>query len=673
MKKLFFILLAALPLAGFAQPFTAQGLQAENLDPSIRPGESFYDYATGGWQRANPLGPEHAHYATFDKLGEQNTAQVDGLIREQAAANAPRGSIAQKIGTIYAQTMDSTRLNADGGLPLLPFLAEVDALPSKQYLGTMLGNMYRKGNTAFFSGYVHLDDKNTSINIFHITQGGYRLGDRDYYLLDDERSQQIRAKYVEMIEKLFMLSGYTDRQAATAARSILSIETRLARAAYGREKLRDSEANYHIYSLQKLQKLAPQINWADFFRAVGLPALTELDVAQPEPLAEASRVIASSSLDQIKDYLRWSIIRSSASFLSDEYREATFDFYSRTMSGVEQQRPRWKRAVANVNGVLGEAVGQLYVEKYFPPAAKERMLTLVGNLQSALGERIDNLEWMSSETKTKAKEKLATFRVKIGYPDKWRDYSALEIRDEEPLLSNIVRSNIFDMDFMLSKWNQAPDLDEWLMTPQTVNAYYMPTTNEICFPAGILQPPFFNIEADDAVNYGAIGVVIGHEMTHGFDDQGRNFDKNGNMQNWWSPADAEAFNERADKLVTYFDKIIVIDTLHANGRFTLGENIADQGGLQVAWQAFQHTAQARSTETIGGLTPAQRFFLSYANVWAGNIRPEAIADRTKTDPHSLGRWRVDGALPHLNAWYEAFGIKQGDKMYLPESERVLIW
>ncbi len=650
---------------------SSKGIDVSNLDTAAVPGNDFYQYACGGWMASHPLKPEHARFGTFDQLRDNNQEQVKGLIEELSKTKSAEHSIPQKIGTLYSLAMDSVKLNEQKAEPLKPYLEKIESLKDKKELSKAIAELYKKGFDTFFSAYVYADDKNSSMNIFHINQGGYNMGDRDYYLDRDAHSQEIRAKYVELIEKLFVLSGYSEKQAKEASAAVMKIETALAKIAYSREKLRDPEANYHKASLSELQTESPVIDWKTYFSTLGLTVGT-LNIGQPEPIAEVSKIINSSSLNEIKYYLSWNIIDEAASYLSDDFVNASFDFYGKTLSGTPELKPRWKRAVTAVNGSLGEAVGQMYVEKYFPPASKEKMVSLVKNLQVALGERINALEWMSPETKAKAQEKLATFHVKIGYPDKWRDYSKLEIENDS-YFANIVRSNAFEVDYMLGKFEKPVDKDEWLMTPQTVNAYYNPVTNEICFPAAILQPPFFNPEADDAVNYGAIGVVIGHEMTHGFDDQGRQYDKDGNLKAWWTDDDAKKFKDRADVLVKFFDNIVVLDTVHANGQYTLGENIADQGGLQVSWQAFQKVPEAKSKEKIDGFTPAQRFFLSYATVWAGNIRNEEILRLTKMDSHSLGRWRVNGALPQIKAWYEAFSITPENKMYLPEEKRVAIW
>ena len=461
---------------------------------------------------------------------------------------------------------------------------------------------------------------------------------------------------------MFQLAGYDEATAQKAVKAVMNIETRLAKAARSQVELRDPHANYNKMDRATLKKNFPTFDWDTYFTVSGLKDLEEVNVGQPAAMKEVADVINTVSLDDQKLYLQWGLIDAAASYLSDDFEAQNFDFYSRTMSGKKEMQPRWKRSVSTVDGVLGEVVGQMYVEKYFPAAAKERMVTLVKNLQTSLGERIKGLEWMSEPTKEKALEKLATFHVKIGYPDKWKDYSALEIKDDS-YWANIERANEWDYNEMIAKAGKPVDKDEWLMTPQTVNAYYNPTTNEICFPAAILQPPFFDMNADDAMNYGAIGVVIGHEMTHGFDDQGRQYDKDGNLKDWWTEEDAKKFEERAQVMVNFFNSIEVAPGVHANGSLTLGENIADHGGLQVSFQAFKNATEAAPLEIVDGFTPEQRFFLAYANVWAGNIRPEEILRLTKLDPHSLGKWRVDGALPHIQNWYEAFKITEQDSMF----------
>jgi putative endopeptidase len=498
------------------------------------------------------------------------------------------------------------------------------------------------------------------------------MGDRDYYLLQNEHSQNLRAAYIKLMETQFQNTGYSEADAKKAAANVMKIETELAGAHVTKEMRRLPELNYHKLLVSELDNQVAPFAWNIYFDELGAAGIDSLNVSQIEPVKAAIAIIEREPIEVLKDYLSWKVINSAANYLSDDFVNANFEFYGRTMSGSKELRPRWRRTIDAVNGAMGEAVGQLYVEKYFPAEAKERMLNLVENLKISLGERISQLEWMSDATKEKAQEKLGTFIVKIGYPDKWKDYSSLEIKDDS-YWQNIMRASEFAWEEMMDELGKPVDRTKWYMSPQTVNAYYSPSSNEICFPAGILQPPFFYMDGDDAINYGGIGVVIGHEMTHGFDDQGRKFDKDGNLTDWWTAEDAARFDERAKVLVDFFDNIVVLDTVHANGTFTLGENIADHGGLQVAYHAFQKTDQAKKDENIDGFTPAQRFFLSYAGLWAGNVRDAEILRLTQIDPHSLGKWRVDGALPHIEAWYEAFGIDSEDPMYVPAEERASIW
>jgi putative endopeptidase len=657
-----------------SQKETVKGIHPEYMDTTAVPGNDFYQYSNGGWIASHPLGAEYARFGTFEEVDEISRQQVKELIIEIAQKTNETGSVAQKIGDLYTLAMDSARLNTDGASPILPYLQKLAAINDKSEITGVVANMFRDGMHPFFSHYVYADDMNSSLNILHLNQGGYKMGDRDYYLLDDDHSKELRAKYVELIEKLFTLSGFTEGETKNASVAILNIETQLAKVALSRVALRDPVANYHKITTEELAKLSPDIDWNNFFNTIGIKDIKDLNVGQLEPIAEVSKIIREYPLQDIKYYLNWSAIVAASNFLSDAYSDASFEYYGKALSGKEVQQERWKTAIDVISDALGEAVGQIYVEKYFPPASKEKMLNLVKNLQTALGERIGNLAWMGDDTKAKALDKLSAFHIKIGYPDKWRDYSNLSVNKENSYWNNIVLSNNFDYDYMISKFKQPVDKDEWLMNPQTVNAYYNPTTNEICFPAAILQPPFFNVDADDAVNYGAIGVVIGHEMTHGFDDQGRQFDKEGNLTDWWTSEDADRFKERTQVLIDHFDNIVVIDSTHANGQLTLGENIADQGGLQVSWQAYQNTLKGKeSPAAIDGLTDAQRFFLAYSTVWAANIRDAEILRRTKMDPHSLGKWRVNGALPQIDAWYDAFNVTPENALYLPKEKRVAIW
>lgn len=648
------------------------GINLANLDTTAVPGVDFYQYACGGWMKNHPLTDEYSRFGSFDMLAENNREQLKGLIEELAGKKNEQGSVAQKIGDLYNMAMDSARLNADGIAPIKEELEYIASLTDKSEVSKMMAELRRKGLGVYFGVYVDADPMNSSMNLVQTYQGGIGLGEKEYYLEDDVHTKEIREKYQEHIAKMFELAGFSAEQARKNAAAVMNIETRIAKASFSAVEQRNPHANYHKMSMEELKKMIPGIDWDVYFSTIGLKDVKELSVSQIEPVKEVEAIINNVPLEDQIAYMQWKLIDQAAGYLSDDFVAQDFEFYGKVLSGKKEQRPRWKRSVGTVDGVLGEAVGQMYVQKYFPAEAKERMVKLVKNLQTSLGERIKELEWMSDTTKVKALEKLDAFYVKVGYPDKWRDYSALEIKNDS-YWANIERAAQFNYDYMVDKAGKPVDRDEWGMTPQTVNAYYNPTTNEICFPAGILQYPFFDMNADDAFNYGAIGVVIGHEMTHGFDDQGRQFDKNGNLKDWWTEGDAERFNERAKVMVNFFDSIEVLPGLYANGSLTLGENIADHGGLQVSFQAFKEATKDTPLEVEDGFTPEQRFFLSYANVWAGNIRDEQIRVYTKSDPHSLGKWRVDGALPHIGSWYEAFNITEDAPMYLPAEKRVSIW
>lgn len=644
-----------------------------NMDTTVAAGTDFYEYACGGWIKNNPLKPEYARFGTFDQLLENNQEQLRVLIEELSATPHEAGSVAGKIGALYAMGLDSTKLNADGVAPVKEELAAINALATKSDVSKMVATLHKEGMAPFFALFVGADEKNSAMNIVQLYQAGIGMGDRDYYLLEDEGSAKMRDAYRAYINKLFTLAGSSPEQADAAVDAVMKIEKAIAEISYGREDLRDSQKNYNKLAYEDFKKIESPLDWDVYFESMGLAGLKELDAKQINFYKDMSEALRNTTVDEQKYYLAFNLLSAAAPYLSDDFVDADFEFYGKVMSGKQEQQPRWKRSLNTVNGALGEAVGEMYVEKYFPASSKEKMLTLVGNLQTALSERINGLEWMSDTTKAKAQEKLAAFTVKIGYPDKWRDYSGLEIKDDS-YWANVRRSNIFDMAYQLADVDKPVDKSRWHMNPQTVNAYYNPTTNEICFPAAILQPPFFNPDADDAVNYGAIGVVIGHEMTHGFDDQGRNYDKDGNLIDWWTAEDAVRFTERADKLVDQYDQIIVIDTLHANGRFTLGENIADHGGLLVAHQAYLNSLKGKETPApIDGFTNEQRFFLGYATLWGQNIRPEEIRRRTKIDPHSLGKWRVNAALRNIAPFYAAFDIKEGDPMFMAPVDRVVIW
>ena len=663
--------IAMTTLAGCAnkEAKMTSGIKLENLDTTAVRGADFYQYACGGWMAAHPLTDEYSRFGSFDYLAETNREQLNGLIGEIAAGQHEQGTVAQKIADLYNLAMDTVKLNAEG---MAPIKADFDRLAAIKTPAEVLEAMVELQGSAYFQFYVGADIMDSKNNIFQLYQGGIGLGEKEYYLDEDDATKNIREEYKKHVVKMFQLAGMDEAQATKSMEAVMEIETRLAKVSFSAVEQRNPAANYHMMTLDELKKEIPGFDWDAYLNKLGVQGVTSLNVSQVEPVREAVAIINTLPMDKQVAYLQWKLIDSAASYLSADFDEQNFAFYGKVLSGKKEQQPRWKRAVGTVNGVLGEAVGQMYVEKYFPAAAKERMTQLVKNLQVALGERIQNLEWMGDSTKAKAMEKLNSFYVKVGYPDKWKDYSKLNV-EKDSYWANIKRASDFTVEEMLAKAGKPVDIDEWHMTPQTVNAYYNPTTNEICFPAGILQYPFFDMNADDAFNYGAIGVVIGHEMTHGFDDQGRQFDKEGNLKDWWTAEDAERFNTRAQVMVDFFNKIEVLPGLMANGQLTLGENIADHGGLQVAYQAFKNATKDAPLSEVDGFTPEQRFFLAYAGVWAGNIRDEQIRVYTKSDPHSLGRWRVNGALPHINAWYDAFGITENDSLYIAPEKRVSIW
>lgn len=659
--------------AGQKEAKSTSGIDLANMDTTVSAGTDFFRYACGGWNDAHPLTAEYSRYGTFDELFENSQKQLRELIEGLAAQkNNQAGSAAQKIGDLYNMAMDSVTLNKQGAEPVKAMLDKIAGMKDKSEIVPMMTEMAHIGIGTYFHSYVYADPKNSSLNIFQMGQGGINLGEKEYYLDTDSITQNIREQYKLYIGKLFQLAGFSEADAQQKVADVMEIETAIAKVSRSATELRDPEANYHKMSFDELKKTIAGIDWDAYMKGLGIQAPAELNVEQVEPIQEVARLMNTLPLSKHVSYLEYNLLDAAASCLSDDFVAARFDFYGKVLSGRQVNQPRWKRAVNSVNGMLGELVGEMYVEKYFPAAAKERMVKLVKNLQTALGERIDAQEWMSDSTKIRAHEKLATFHVKVGYPDKWKDYSKLEIKNDS-YWANVCRALEWGFNDMYSRIGKPVDKDEWLMTPQTVNAYYNPSTNEICFPAAILQPPFFNMEADDAANYGAIGVVIGHEMTHGFDDQGRQFDKDGNLTDWWAPGDADRFKERAQVMVDFFNKIEVLPGLQANGELTLGENLADHGGLNVAYLAFQNATKDAPLGVVDGFTPEQRFFLAYATLWAGNIRDEQIRVYTKSDPHSLGKWRVNGALPHIQAWYDAFHITPSDPLYVAPENRVNVW
>ena len=672
--------LATLVIAAFAtvactnNKTMESGIKLENLDTTAVAGDDFFRYACGGWMDSHPLTDEYSRFGSFDKLAEDNREQLRTLITGIAEAENAPGTVAQKIGDLYNMAMDSTARNERGIAPIQPVMDRIAALKKNSEVMPLVAELSRQGMGGFFHVYIDADIMNSKQNLVQLYQGGISLGEKEYYLDTDEATTAIREAFKKHIVNMFKLAGFDEAAATKKMEVVMKIETALADKSFSATEQRNPAANYHKMTMEELKAQFPGIDWENYFSILGINGLKELSVSQLEPIQEVARIVNEEPVENLIAYLQWHLLDGSANELSDAFADESFDFYGRTLSGRKEQQPRWKRAVDVVNGVLGEAVGQMYVEKYFPAEAKERMLTLVKNLQVALGQRIDAQDWMSDDTKKRAHEKLNSFIVKVGYPDKWKDYTGLVIDPAKTYSENLMAANeFFWNDMVARKYGKPVDNTEWHMTPQTVNAYYNPTTNEICFPAGILQYPFFDMNADDAFNYGAIGVVIGHEMTHGFDDQGRQFDKEGNLSDWWAPGDGDKFKAKTQVLVDHFNAIEVLPGLQANGELTLGENIADHGGIMVAYQAFKNATKDAPLPVKDGFTPEQRFFLAYSAVWAGNIRDEQIRVYTKSDPHSLGRWRVNGTLPHIDAWYEAFGITPEHKLYIPAEKRAQVW
>lgn len=669
-------LIAACLLAAMSANAQSQvsGIDKKNMNLNVKPGTDFYQYAAGGWLKSHPLDAEHTNNGAFTDLYEENQKRIQELILEYASKPQKKGTLEQKIGTFYNMLMDSVRLNREGWEPLKPTLARIAAVKSNKEYQLVTAELDRRGEgTMMFGIGVGADMRNASMNIVAIGQGGLGLGTRDYYLNDDPQTVKVREAYKTYMKNLFKMVGNDEATAAKKVKAIMAIETRIAKVSYSNVQLRDIDKNYHKMSYNDLVMNFPGIDWGNVFLQSGFPPFDAVDVGQPEPIHEVEKILADTKLDDLKAYAEIKVISGATSQLSDAFRAESFKFSS-VLSGAQQDRPRWKRAVATVSGVFGEAIGKLYVAKYFPESSKQHMIRLVKNLQEALGQRIQEATWMSAATKAQAKDKLDNFIVKIGYPDKWRDYSGLQIDDKLSLYANMQNINEFLLqDELNRKVNKPVDKMEWGMTPQTINAYYNPTTNEICFPAAILQPPFFDPNADDAVNYGGIGAVIGHEMSHGFDDQGSQFDKTGNQRDWWTAQDKKNFQERSKVLVDHFGKVEVVNGKKVNGQLTLGENIGDNGGLNIAFRALQNSMKKKPLKTLDGFTPEQRFFLSWARVWAGNARPEYLEYLITVDPHSPNMARVNAALPEIDAWYDAFKIKKGDKLFIPANKRAHIW
>lgn len=665
--------MASVSMMMMAQTELGSGLNEADFNKNVRPGDDFYEYACGGWMKNNPLPAAYSRYGSFDRLQEDNDKRINGILKELQSNTYAKGTIEQKLSDLYKLAMDSTRRNKEGVAPVMPLIKKLEAAKSVKQLLAIQLEQAPYGEQEFFYAGFGADEKNATQNILSIYQSGLTLGQKEYYLDNDKATAGIREAFKKHVVKMFQLFGFSKSAATKKMQNVMKVETALAKVSKSRTELRDPEANYNKMTLKEFEAKYPNLPLVKVMNAKGIDTkfLQEMVVGQPDFLEGANRVVGALKPAEYRDVLEWSLVEGSANYLNDAAAAESFDFYGKIKAGRKENHPLWKRSTGQVERVMGEALGKIYAEKYFPEAAKQRMLTLIKNLQIALGERIAAQDWMDDSTKVNALLKLNTFYVKVGYPDKWTDLSKLEIDPAKSFYDNMQACakfwNAHNIEHTVGK---PVDRDDWHMTPQTVNAYYNPTTNEICFPAGILQYPFFDMTADDAFNYGAIGVVIGHEMTHGFDDQGRQFDKDGNMHDWWKDADGKNFTGRTDKYADFFSAIKVLPDLNGNGRLTLGENLADHGGLQVAWTAYKNATKRNPLGEKNGLTADQRFFHAYAGVWAGNITEAEIRNRTKSDPHSLGRWRVNGALPHIDAWYEAFGVKEGDKMFIPKQERL---
>ena len=668
MKKTIAILMSLLSFAACG-PKGAPALDLTDLDTSVSPKEDFYQYSTGGWQAKNPLRPEFSRFGSFDALREQAQENLNALFESMTTMETERGTVEQKISDLYKMALDSTTRNALGAEPIQPYIAEIKAVKTKDELIKLLGKMMLVGEGGFYGAGVEADLTNSDMQILYLGQGGLGMGDRDYYLLD--KNKELKDGYKAYLVKVLELAGVDG--AAELAEKDMQVEDAMAKVFWSREQNRNVAAIYNPMSSDQINKRWPEIRFGILSREAGVEPQEKVIVQQPSYFDGLNTILKKTDIETLKAYLLTHFVSSQAGALSDDFYTASWEFFSHQMAGAQEQQPRWKRAMGVPNGILGEAVGEMYVSRYFPESSKQKMVTLVENLRTALGQHIETLEWMSDETKAKAQEKLAAFTVKIGYPDKWKDYSTLDINPENTYYENLRNASAWYVQDNLSKLGKPTDKTEWGMTPQTVNAYYNPTTNEICFPAAILQKPFFDPNADEPVNYGGIGVVIGHEMSHGFDDQGSMFDANGNMVNWWTPEDKAKFDALGDKLVAQFNEVEILPGVHANGRFTLGENIGDHGGLSIAFTAMENAVGDAKDPMIDGFTRAQRFYLSYGAIWAQNITDQEKERLTNMDPHSLANNRVNVSVKNFQTFFDAWDIQEGDPMFRPEQERVHIW
>lgn len=673
-KKTFLLGLLLCATGAFAQGNLSSGIDLKNLDTSVKPGDDFYHYAAGGWLKSHPLDAEHVQNGAFTDLYEQSQKRIQDIILDFASKPQKQGTLGQKIGSLYNLLMDSVRLNREGWRPIKPTLDKIAAIKNRKEYQLVCAQLDRNGESTMMFGIgAGADQKDSEWNLVAVGQGGLGLGERDYYLSDDAQNKRVLEAYKQYLKKLFTLTGADEATAEKKTQAVIAIETEIAKASYDKVKQRDIDANYHKMTYTQLISDFPGIDWGNVFLASGFPAFDYVDVGQPEPIHAVEKILAETPLDDLKTYAQAKVISGATSKLSDDFRKASFEL-RKAMVGSKQDQPRWKRAVAVVSDRLGEAIGKMYVERYFPESSKKRMLELVHNLQTALAQRIDEATWMGEATKAQAKDKLSNFIVKIGYPDKWKNYDGLQVNDSLSLYENLCNiSRWATDDYIAKRVNKKVDKTLWQMTPQTINAYYDPSTNEICFPAAILQPPFFDPNADDAVNYGAIGGVIGHEMSHGFDDQGSQFDKYGNQRNWWTAQDKKNFDARTKVLADWFSSFDVLPGIKVNGKQTLGENIGDNGGLNISFRALQNSMKEHPLAVKDGFTPEQRFFLAWGRVWASNMTDEVVKYLLTVDVHSPNYARVNAALPMIDAWYKAFNVKKGDKMFVPKKTRAHVW
>ena len=673
-KKTFLLGLLLCATGAFAQGNLSSGIDLKNLDTSVKPGDDFYHYAAGGWLKSHPLDAEHVQNGAFTDLYEQSQKRIQDIILNFASKPQKQGTLGQKIGSLYNLLMDSVRLNREGWRPIKPTLDKIAAIKNRKEYQLVCAQLDRNGESTMMFGIgAGADQKDSEWNLVAVGQGGLGLGERDYYLSDDAQNKRVLEAYKQYLKKLFTLTGADEATAEKKTQAVIAIETEIAKASYDKVKQRDIDANYHKMTYTQLISDFPGIDWGNVFLASVFPAFDYVDVGQPEPIHAVERILAETPLDDLKTYAEAKVISGATSKLSDDFRKASFEL-RKAMVGSKQDQPRWKRAVAVVSDRLGEAIGKMYVERYFPESSKKRMLELVRNLQTALAQRIDEATWMGDATKAQAKDKLSNFIVKIGYPDKWKNYDGLQVNDSLSLYENLCNiSRWATDDYIAKRVNKKVDKTLWQMTPQTINAYYDPSTNEICFPAAILQPPFFDPNADDAVNYGAIGGVIGHEMSHGFDDQGSQFDKYGNQRNWWTAQDKKNFDARTKVLADWFSSFDVLPGIKVNGKQTLGENIGDNGGLNISFRALQNSMKEHPLAVKDGFTPEQRFFLAWGRVWASNMTDEVVKYLLTVDVHSPNYARVNAALPMIDAWYKAFNVKKGDKMFVPKNKRAHVW